>query len=139
MKSFLISRFKGRSFGFYLSFASAALMFVCDILYIATDHGDYTFSVLAFALLLVGSLLTLAYCLAGLKFLDFIPAVSCILYGFGFGSHLTVALESLSDVWNGVNFVGGNAMVGLAFIILFAVALIAAVVAAFLREENRAS
>ena len=139
MKEVLLSRFKGRRAGYYVSLASAVLILAIDVAYIASDYGDRTFSPLTFALMLVGSLLTIAYCFTGLKFLDFVPAVSCIIYGFAFGQHLILALESLSDVWNQVNFVGGNATLGAVFAGLFLVPVVAAVVGAFMREDYRDS
>ena len=136
MKEFLVSRFKGRSAGFYIGFAAAALILAFDIAYITALSGDRNFSALVFALMLAGSLLMLVYSLLNIKLLDFIPAVSCILYGVGFGQHLILALESLSDVWNEVNFVGGNATLGAVFMGLFFVPMVVAVVAAFMHEER---
>ena len=136
MKEFLVSRFKGRRAGFYIGFAAAALILASDIAYIAALSGDRNFSALVFALMLAGSLLMLVYSLLNIKLLDFIPALSCILYRVAFGQHLSLALESLSDVWNGVNFVGGNATLGAVFIGLFFVPMVAAIVAAFMREER---
>lgn len=136
MKEFLVSRFKGRSAGFYMGFAAAVLILAFDIAYIASDYGDRTFSVLTFVLMLAGSVLMMIYSFLNIKILDFIPAVSCILYGVGFGQHLILALESLSDVWNEVNFVGGNATLGAVFMGLFFVPMVVAVVAAFMREER---
>ena len=135
----LLSRFAGRRAGFYVSLVSAVLILAIDVAYIASDYGDRTFSPVTFALMLVGALLTIAYCITGFKFLDFIPAVSCIVYGFAFGQHLILALESLSDVWNQVNFVGGNATLGAVFAGLFLVPVVAAAVGAFMREDCRDS
>lgn len=137
MKEFLSSRFKNRRVGFYLGIAAAVLMLVVDIAYIVSDYGDITFSMLSFTLMLAGSLLTIIYSILGYKFLDFIPVISCILYGFGFGQHLILALESLSDVWNEVSFIGGNATLGAVFIGLFFVPMVAAVVSAFMREDRK--
>lgn len=136
MKSWLINVFKGKKSGFYIALSSAVLILVFDILYIALDYGDKTFSVLTFALMLCGSIITIVYCFIGRGMLDFMPVVSCILYGFGFGQHLILALESLSDVWNQVNFVGGNAQMGAVFTALFFVPVAAAVVAAFMNEDK---
>lgn len=136
MKYSLRQIFAGRKVGFYISLASALLILIFDILYIALDYGDKTFSVLTFALMLCGSIITIVYCFIGRGMLDFMPAVSCILYGFGFGQHLILALESLSDVWNQVNFVGGNAQMGAVFTALFFVPVAAAVVAAFMNEDK---
>ena len=47
-----------------------------------------------------------------LKFAAFVPTA---FYAAAFGVVLRVAVPSLSDVWNKVNFIGGNAAMGMAF------------------------
>ena len=49
-----------------------------------------------------------------------------------------VGLETLSDVWNDVNFVGGNPTMAITFIVLFAIRTVAAIVAAFMKEDKNA-
>ncbi len=137
MKEFLKKRFVGRGIGFYIGFAAAVLMLVFDIVYIAADHGDRTCSILSFVMILLGSAVYIAYALLDIEFLDFLPIVTCALFGVAFGHHLTVGLETLSDVWNGVNFVGGNATMATAFIIMFGIGAVAALVSAFMRENRK--
>lgn len=136
MKEFLKKRFVGRGIGFYIGFAAAIAMIVFDIAYIIADRGDRTCSMLSFALVLAGSVLYIAYAVLGLDVLDFVPVATCALYGVAFGHHLMLGLETLSDVWNDVNFVGGNATMAVAFIVMFAVGTVAAVTASFFKENK---
>lgn len=131
MKEFLEKRFKGKSIGFYIGLAASALMLVFDIIYIAADFGDRTFSVAAFVLILLGVAVEVVYALLDIKILDFLPFIICVLYGVAFGHISMLGLETLSDVWNGVNFIGGNPAMAITFIVLFAVGTIASVTAAF--------
>lgn len=137
MKEFLEKRFKGRGIGFYVGVAAAALMLIFDIIYIAADFGDRTFSVLAFVLILLGVAVEAAYVLLDIKLFDFLPFVSCALFGVAFGHISMLGLETLSDVWNGVNFIGGNPSMAITFIVLFAIGTVCAVVAAFMRENKQ--
>lgn len=139
MKEFLVKRFKGRGIGFYIGLASAVLMLVFSIVYIAVDSSDRTFSILTFALALVGAVIWIAYTLLDFKFLDFLPILSCACYGVAFAQHLRLGLETLSDVWNGVNFVGGNPTMAITFIVLFGIGMITALVAAFMKEDKSAT
>ena len=121
MKEFLEKRFKNRGAGFYLGFATSVLMLIFSIVYIA--------------LVLLGALIGMAYALIDVKLLDFLPVVSCVFYGVAFGQHLFLGLETLSDVWNDVNFIGGSPALAITFIVLFAVGTVASLVAAFLKED----
>ena len=138
MKEFLEKRFKNRGIGFYLGCATAVLMLIFDIVYIAADFGDRTFTVLTFVLILLGAIAEIIYALLDIKLLDFIPVLSCALYGIAFGQLLMVGLETLSDVWNDVNFVGDNPTMAITFIVLFAIGTVAAIVAAFMKEDKNA-
>lgn len=135
MKKFLEKRFKNRGAGFYLGFATSVLMLIFSIVYIAADSADRTFSVTVFVLVLLGALIGMAYALIDVKLLDFLPVVSCVFYGVAFGQHLFLGLETLSDVWNDVNFIGGSPALAITFIVLFAVGTVASLVAAFLKED----
>lgn len=54
--------------------------------------------------------------------------LASLLYLAAIAFHMSVTLPSLSDLWNGVNFIGGNQYLALAFGIIFAVIAIALVV-----------
>lgn len=120
--------FKDRTVGFYVGLAGAALALVADILFVIIDHADRTFSMIAFVLVLIGSLLYAARLVKDFKFM---PMLSGVTFAVGFAVELYTVLPSLSDVWNHVNFIGGNAAVGTTFTVIFLVAAICSIVACF--------
>lgn len=134
---YLKERFvSGRTAGFYIALGAAVLFIVSDIIFIAVDAGDRTFSYVTFALILAGAAIEIASAFFDYVFLDFLPVVSCICYGVAFGMHLYLGLPTLSDVWNGVNFVGGNAQAVITFAVLFGTGLLAALVACFMKRRR---
>ena len=133
----LYDRFvKGRTVGYWLALAAAVVFLVADIIFIATDSKDRTFSLLTFLFILVGVVLEIAYVVLDKRFLDFLPILSCACYGVALGKHWFLGLETLSDVWNGVVFVGGNAKAALIFGIIFAVCTLVAIVSCFMKQKK---
>lgn len=127
--------FKGRTPGFYIGFVSACLMFLATIVFIAMDSGDsVTFSPAVVVLLLLGSLSEISILLFDYRFLPVIPA---LLYAPAVGIQGYLALQSFSDVWNNVNFVGGNGVLALVFWIVFLVLAILAVVSAYMSQYRK--
>ena len=106
------------------------------IIFVAVDAGDRTFSYVTFALILVGAAIEIVSVFFDYKFLDFLPVVSCACYGVAFGMHLYLGLSTLSDRWNGVNFVGGNGDAVITFAILFGIGLVAALAAGFMKRRR---
>lgn len=53
----------------------------------------------------------------------------------GFALTVNAALPSISDVWNGVNFIGGNATLGIIFSVTFFVAAVAGIISCFMKER----
>ena len=53
-----------------------------------------------------------------------------------FAFALRVALPSLSDVWNGVNFIGGNAALGVTFTAIYLVSAILGLVSSFMGQNK---
>lgn len=133
LKKLLVHPFKDRTIGYYLNFAAAALAIVSAILLVAIDSGDKTCSMAAFAMMLVGGLSFAAVMFINI---DILPVVPGIFYVLGFALELWATLPPLSDVWNGVNFIGGNAYVGLVFTILFAVSAILSIVSNFMEQRK---
>lgn len=107
---------------------AAAIALLGSVLYLLLDRGDRTFSWLAFGLALAGTVITLLPLKTGLALAPILPTA---LYAAAFGLVLRVALPSLSDVWNGVNFIGGNAVLGMTFAAVYLIAAVAAVIACF--------
>lgn len=135
----MLNKFKNKSVAFYLIFSTACAFALLDVIFIACDGGDRTFSYLTFAMILVGSAIILSWLFLDFGFLDFMPVLGCACYGIAFAAHLKLALESLSDVWNGVNFVGGNATAGMVFAGLFFGLLCVTAVCCFLGVKDERS
>lgn len=108
--------------------AAAALALVGSVLYLILDNGDRTFSWLGFGLALGGVALTALPLFLDPAVLPILPAAA---YAAAFGIVLRAALPSLSDVWNGVNFIGGNAALGMIFSGVYLAAAILACIACF--------
>ena len=104
--------FENRTAGFVLNLAAAAVSLIGALLYLALDGSDRTFTSIGFALALAGAVSTALVVFTRLKWAPLLPTA---LYSAAFGLVLRVAVPSLSDVWNKVNFIGGNAAMGMAF------------------------
>lgn len=131
MRSFFERFFKDRSIGFYIAMGVALLALIVDILYVALDHADTarTFTWVGFALVLVAFF---SNALTIFTPLSFAPIVPSLLYSVSFGVILKACLPSISDIWNGVNFIGGNGELGIVFSALFGVVAILGIVTCFL-------
>ena len=140
--------FKNKALGFYMGLAAAAIAVIGSVLYLALDVSDRTFTWLSFCLMLAGGLVWIA-CFIVLPILKLdeklpwveilAPLVCTLLYVMGFAFTLNAALPSLSDVWNNVNFIGGNAAMGVAFSAVFLVAAVAGIVECFLAHSKKPS
>lgn len=120
--------FKNRGLGFYMNLIAGAAALLGAILYIVLDGTDKTFTVIGFALALAGAGSTALTVFTRLKFAPFVPTA---FYAAAFGVVLRVAVPSLSDVWNKVNFIGGNAAMGMAFAGVFFLCAVLGVVSCF--------
>lgn len=136
MNSFMEKYVKNKTVGFWLGLGAACAMLVADILLIALDYGDITFSAITFSLIIVGAAIEIAYCFLDYKFLDFMPLLACACFGIALGAHWYLGLESLSDLWNGVNFIGGNQQAALGFGIVFAIGTVASIVSCFMNQKK---
>lgn len=125
--------FENRGPGFYLSLIAGVAALLGDILYLILDGSDKTFAPVGFGLALAGAVSTALVVFTRLKFAPFIPAA---LYAAAFGVVLRVAVPSLSDVWNKVNFIGGNAAMGMGFAGAFFVCALLGVVSCFTGGER---
>lgn len=107
--------------------AAAVVAVVGSALYLLLDGADKTFTWLGFGFALAGAASTV------LCFTKFQPApfVTAVLYSAAFGFVLRVAVPSLSDVWNQVNFIGGNAAMGMSFSVVYLLCAVLAVVSCF--------
>ena len=122
---------KNRETGFYVSLLACAIGFIGLILYIVLDHSDAdrTFSpvvcvMIALAVAAEAYVIVCGHSLSGL--------VVSAFYAAGLGFLLRATIGPLSDVWNGVNFIGGNAFMGVTFSGVFLVCMILSVVSNYL-------
>lgn len=119
---------KGRGLGLSVSLTAGAAALAGAVLYLILDGADKTFAPLGFALALAGAASTALVVFTRLKFAPLVPAA---LYAAAFGVVLRVAVPSLSDVWNKVNFIGGNAALGMGFAGVFLLCAVLGAVACF--------
>lgn len=125
--------FDNRSLGFWVSLLTAALALIGAILYLVLDGADAerTFSLIGFIIVLVGVVSELLVVMTRLKFAAMIPTF-CYIAGFSIVLRCTV--PSVSDVLNGVNFIGGNATMGVIFSVVFFVCSVLGCVSCFLGQ-----
>lgn len=112
----------------WLLMTAGALAVVGSVCYILLDRKDITFSWYAVGFALMGAISTLAVCRFDKEFLLLITSG---LYSVAFGFALRVAIPSLSDIWNHVNFIGGNALMGSVFSGIYLVCALLSVIACF--------
>lgn len=125
--------FQDRGPGLYLSLIAGAAALLGAILYLILDGGDKTFTPVGFGLALAGAASTALVVFTRLKFAPFIPSA---LYAAAFGVVLRVAVPSLSDVWNKVNFIGGNAAMGMGFAGAFLLCAVLGAASCFVSGEQ---
>lgn len=125
--------FTNRSSGFYLSLAAALIAALGAILYLILDGSDRTFTPVGFALALLGAVSTALVAFTRLTIAPFLPTA---LFAAAFGVVLRVAVPSLSDVWNKVNFIGGNAAMGMTFAGVFFLCALLGTVSCFMGTEK---
>ena len=125
---------EGRNIGFYLLLAAALAALAGAILYLVLDGEDRTFALPAFILALAGAVSTALAVFTRLKLAPLLPTA---LYAASAALVLRVALPSLSDVWNKVNFIGGNAVLGMTFAGVFLLCALLGVAVCFMGTEKR--
>lgn len=125
--------FENRTVGFWIGLVGACLSIVSAILWLVLDGADRTFDMLGFILMLVGGLSFALVIFTKFEFAPILPAL-CMVVGFALA--INVDLPSLSDVWNGVNFIGGNAVLGTTFSAIFLVCAILETVCCFMKESK---
>lgn len=123
---------KKLSFGRICLLAAALVAVVGSVLYFLLDGNDKTFTWMGVILAAVGAAST-SLCFTRFKLAGF---VSAVLYSAAFGFVLRVAIPSLSDVWNKVNFIGGNATMGIIFSGIYLVCAVLSVVSCFVGTDN---
>ena len=126
--------FKNRGLGFYMNLIAGATALLGAVLYIVLDGTDKTFTFIGFALALAGAGSAALTVVTRREFAAFVPTA---FYAAAFGVVLRVAVPSLSDVWNKVNFIGGNAAMGMAFAGVFFLCAVLGVVSCFVGSNGQ--
>ena len=124
----------GKSIPFYLVCLLALVSWITVIVYIVMDRGDMTFSWLAAGLLIVGGVLGL---LSEFTKFGALLLAGSLCTSAAFGEMLRVGLPSVSDIWNGVTFVGGNGRLALTFIVIFAVIALISCILCFIPKATK--
>ncbi|MEK3669825.1 MULTISPECIES: hypothetical protein [unclassified Paenibacillus] len=125
--------FKDRTSGFWIGFLAACLMLAANIAFIIFDYGDRTFSFVTFGLIIAG---VLGELLVLVKTYSFAPLLPSICFGVALSMHLYLGFPTLSDVINGVNFIGGNPQAVIIFGIAFAIGTVASLVSCFMKQSR---
>lgn len=118
---------KKLNFGQICLFAAAIVAVIGSVAYYLLDGSDKTFTWYGVGFAVAGAVSTIL-CLTKFKMAGFATAA---FYCAAFGFVLRVAIPSLSDVWNKVNFIGGNAAMGMTFSVVYLVCALLAVVSCF--------
>ncbi|MFA9376407.1 MAG: hypothetical protein ACERKZ_06600 [Lachnotalea sp.] len=125
--------FNNRTVGFRIGLIASCLMLIGDILFIITDHADRTFSMVTFILILIG---VVGEGLVILKNYKFTPLLPSICFGVAMSWHFYLGLPTLSDIMNGVNFIGGNPNAVIVFGVIFLIGTLAAIVSCFMEQSK---
>lgn len=127
--------FSNRTIGFWIGFAASVLMLAGDAAFIATDRADRTFSFLTFGLILAG-----VACQALVVVFDWkvMPLLCAVCFGSALSYHLFLGLPTLSDVVNGVNYIGGNPAAVVVFGGIFAAGTLLTLCASFMNQRKPA-
>lgn len=118
---------KELNFGRICLLAAALVAVVGSVIYFLLDGSDKTFTWMGVISAAAGAASTIL-CFTRFKLAGF---VSAVLYSAAFGFVLRVAIPSLSDVWNKVNFIGGNAVLGMTFSAVYLVCAVLAIISCF--------
>lgn len=114
--NYLKERFKGRTIGFWLGLGAAAAALTGNIAFIILAYGDKVFSIAVFILILVG---VLSQGLVIFTDFKFAPLAPLAFFAVAAAINLYVGLPSMSDIWNGVVFIGGRGDLAIVFSIVF--------------------
>lgn len=125
--------FKNRTIGFWIQFAASVIMFAGAIAFYAVDYGDRTFSWITCLLIFAGVIFEAA---AVCTNYDAAPLLNAVCFGVALAYHLYIGLPTLSDILNGVNFIGGNADAVIIFSIVFFIGMAGSVAGCFMKQRK---
>lgn len=121
--------FKGKSVWDYMCLAAVLPALVMLVYYCIQSNADGCFEVSILLLLLAGIILELVN--AFYKF-DLLPMLAAVAFGVAAGLMLYYALPTFSDIWNNVNFIGGNAGAYFAYLSILMATFIVSAMPCFL-------
>lgn len=124
---------QNRTIGFYAGAAAAVILLAADIVFLVTDSSDRTFSWITFGLIAAGVVCEVLTALTDLKLM---PLLTAVCWGAGLSYHLYIGLPTLSDIMNGVVFVGGSAQAVIVFGVIFGIGTVIAVIACFMDQRK---
>ena len=138
MKNFL----QNRKLGFWLTLCAACVALIGAVAYLiayamtadpVTGEWDRVFKWAVFALMAGGAVVSLAGEWLRLRI---VPIFATAAYGVALAMHLVETAYPLADVLTKVPFFGGNPTLAITFAVLFAIAAVAEVAAAFMEHNT---
>lgn len=126
--------FADRKPGFWIQNAAAAVAIVGSIYYVIQSNIDQCFNPLFFILMLIGVVCVVMQFL--IRF-DFLTVLAGISWGVSLGVMVNNMLPSMSDVWNGVNFIGGNLTAYIVYTVFAFICAVLGIIACFWGTEKK--
>lgn len=130
----ILTYLKTKDVTFYLSIAIGIAGLVFSLIYLISNSSDKTYSLVSFITALIGSILLIAAPFFSYWFLKFKYLVIAALFSVSEAFQLTVSLPTLSDVWNGVNFVGGNVNAAILYMAVFGALMVYSIIMTYLKD-----
>lgn len=133
--------FENRKLGFWMTLAAACIAFVGAVAYLiayastadpVTGEWDRVFKWAVFLLMLGGALIAIGGEILRLRF---VPILTVAAYGIALAMHIVETAYPLADVLTKVPFFGGDPKLAITFVVVFAIAAVVHVAAAFM-EHN---
>ena len=122
---------KKYSSGYKIRLFVSVFLIIADIVFLITDWQDRTFSFVTFSTIIVGSLLIVS---ESVKNFFYTIIVGVLFLSIGVATHLYIGLPTLSDVVNGVNFIGGNPIMVIIFGSIFLLGTIVVIITSFMQD-----
>lgn len=136
--------FNNRTIGFWIGFGAGCLLFLATIVLLFVHYTGNVFNhttpldkarmSLVFVFFFVGAALHAGTIFTDLKFAPIIPI---IFYAIGLGMYLYLAMFPIANAVTGIDFFGGKFGATVAFLALFLVGVIAAVVSCFMEQRGK--
>ena len=125
--------FRGRKASFFVELAAAVIALAGIVYYAVQSNADDCFDLLYMVLMCCGVIAVAAHALLRFEFL--LPAAG-VLFGGGLGVMVYDMLPTMSDVWNGVHFIGGNLTAYIVYTAVSFVVVAAVICCCFIGTEK---